>query len=291
LIAISFENKLDGIFLYEKLTDLIGTESVNSMKGVNIRYSLEKGMTIYLDINHLYYEVIKPSILNILTEYIIESNEEKWILEQIQKAFYYHETDEQEQILAISQSIMEGEKMDVPKIENWQPREKLISNALSNLLVPNNSFTYESFLKFRLKVYREQLNKYVEIAIDEYKLEQEYQEIIDQLRKKINGRVSLFEKVHLVDDGSLHLYNEHFYKLSHEEIMNLLEKLKFVKQDVPLDSLIIRALISFAPKEIIIYSNMPDWGELHTIQNVFQERIKLMKLRDFKVIQRNNEKA
>lgn len=277
--------------LYEKLTDLLGMENMNSMKGVNIHYSLEKGMTIYLDIYHAYYEVIKPSILNTLTEYIIESNEENWILELIEKTFYFHEKDEQEQILDMTKSIMEGEKNDVPKVENWIPREKLIINALSSLLVPNNSFTYESFLKFRLKTYTEQLNKYVEIAIDEYKLEQEYQEIIDQLRKKVNGRVALFEKVHLVDDGSLHLYNEHYYKLSDDELLSLLGKLKYLKQEVPLDSLIIRALISFAPKEIYIYSNMSELGEIHTIQNVFQERVKLLKLNDFRGIKRNNEKA
>lgn len=275
--------------LFEKLTELLGMEGNNSMKGVNIRYSLDKGMTIYLDIYHAYYDVIKPSILNTLTEYIIESNEEKWILDLIQRVFYYYEKDEQEQILEITQSIMEGEIGDVPKVENWVPREKLISDALASLLLPKTSFTYESVLKFRLKAYMEQLIKYVEIAIDEYKLEQEYQEIIDQLRKKVSGRVPLFEKVHLVDDGALHLYNEHFYKLSDEELTNLLDKLKFMKQDVPLDSLIIRSLISFAPKEIIIYSKMHDLGEIHTIQNVFQERVKLMKLNDFKLLQGNHE--
>jgi putative sporulation protein YtxC len=291
LIAISFENKLDGIMLYEKLTELLGMEASNSMKGVNINYSLDKGMTIYINIYYAYYEVIKPSILNTLTEYIIESNEEKWLLEIIEKVFYYHEKDEQEQILAIAQSIIEGEKGDVPKVEYLLQREKIIKDALSSLLIPKNSFTYESFLKFRLKTYSELLVKYVEVAIDEYKLEQEYQEIIDQLRKKVNGRVPLFEKVHLVDDGKLALYNEHFYKLSEDELIRLLDKLKFMKQDVPLDSLIIKSLVSFAPKEIIIYSNLPELGEIHTIQNVFQERVKIMKVSDFREIQRNNKKA
>lgn len=63
-----------------------------------------------------------------------------------------------------------------------------------------------SFQTFRLGNYYEQLREYVEAAIDEYKMEQEYQNFIQTLRDYVTSNTPRMEKVHIVHDGTFTLW-------------------------------------------------------------------------------------
>ena len=60
------------------------------------------------------------------------------------------------------------------------------------------SFSFSSYVRFRLRTYREMVAKLAEVAIDEYKLEQEYQMFIETLRQQVRSRKSRLSCVHLI---------------------------------------------------------------------------------------------
>jgi putative sporulation protein YtxC len=290
LVSIYFQNNNDGVILYEKLTHLLGNQTETPFQeGVNVHYTTNTGLTISIDDHNPLSDIMKPTIVNIFTEHIIETKEEEWLLEIIEGTFYFKDEEEQDQIMLIAQSLLEGEKMDIPKIKHFPPREQLISEALVVLFKPNTSFSYESFLKFRLKSYFKQLLQYVELAIDEYKLEQDYQDFVHQLRHYVIGRVPLFSTIHVVHRTYFEMYNEHYYCLKEDEIDKLVEQSFKSKRVLNIDSEVIRGLISFAPRHIFVYSDDSDHGMIQTIQNVFQERVKLKPLKAFEQQRQKSE--
>ena len=56
-------------------------------------------------------------------------------------------------------------------------------------------------MTFRLAKYYERLRSYVEAAIDEYKMEQEYQTFIQSLRDYVMSKEPMLDHVHIVHDG------------------------------------------------------------------------------------------
>src|SRR5690606_2098319 len=148
---------------------------------------------IFKNKKHLLQTVIIPTIV----QFIIQNKEDKWILSMIENMFYFTDYEEQMQILEITKSIIDGEHKDIFDISSNVPRERIIAEELENFLQQMPIyFSFESFLKFRLRTYTETLLKYIELAIDEYKLEQEYQAFIQGLREFTAQQEPKLEQLH-----------------------------------------------------------------------------------------------
>lgn len=61
--------------------------------------------------------------------------------------------------------------------------------------------SFDSFSKFRLKELQERLLQIVDLAIDEYKMEQEYQMFIHMLREYLASREQKMKAIHLYATG------------------------------------------------------------------------------------------
>lgn len=61
-------------------------------------------------------------------------------------------------------------------------------------------------MTFRLGKYYERLKGYVEAAIDEYKMEQEYQTFIQSLRDYVTRKEPVLDHVRIVHDGHFVLW-------------------------------------------------------------------------------------
>ena len=59
-------------------------------------------------------------------------------------------------------------------------------------------FSFDSFVTFRLRPFINELRKYVELSLDEYRMEQEYQMFIQILREFLNDREPKLEQLHLL---------------------------------------------------------------------------------------------
>ena len=94
------------------------------------------------------------------------------------------------QILQLAHSIMEGELEGLPLNKDDTPREHYIIQELQAICLEENVFSIRSFMTFRLAKYYERLRSYVEAAIDEYKMEQEYQTFIQSLRDYVMSKVA-----------------------------------------------------------------------------------------------------
>lgn len=288
LITIQFRQQKDAALFYKKLKYY-----TSSLSAIQVRVTLKPEPLVKISFKEDKEEYVRLYILPVMVEYLLVAVEGKWIKEMIQSMFYYTDEEEQRQIMSIARSIMDGEKTDIPFVpilNQCDPREQLIEQALSNFLTTSISFSFESFLQFRLKDYRFRLVQYVEAAIDEYKLEQEYQNFIENLRSYLYNREALINKVFLVYDKSFLFLDENFNKISEEVLKTTIDEEILSIEDLDIESMVIAPLISIAPTSLVILTDNIDHGMIQTIQNIFLERVSLISLKEFNKEQAKRQK-
>jgi putative sporulation protein YtxC len=238
-------------------------------------------VAIYIYDNH--DGVIFTDIIPAITKFILRFVEDRLLLSIISGTFYFQDTEEQQQILQIAHSFLDGERYDYRKGKQLSvSRETLIRQALEQFLTDGLSFSFSSFITFRLKSYMERLQHYVELAIDEYKLEQEYQNFVQTLRDCVAERQPKLPRIYLVHQPpSFLFYDEKLREITAGELKQWIDRNLIVSQPMYIDSSVLAPLVSIAPSEIYLYTDHEDDGMIQTIQNVFQERIRLWKRSEF----------
>jgi putative sporulation protein YtxC len=265
LVEIIFQNKEDVKKLYSRLKksilfcdDILLFEERHTIK-INVR---------------LLDEQIQSQITNVFYEFIIQTKRDEWLRRIIMEQFFYTDFDEQQQILEIIYSIMDGENEELLDLIEDPIEVSTIREAILDLLQDTNiAFSFDAFVKFRLKGFREQLLKYVEISIDEYKMEQEYQMFIHMLREFLYGQKEKIHQLYLVYKDEPVFYNEEFQEIKKSEIAKMIDRKLLFNHPVYVDSVTIAPLLSIAPKKVNLFVKNPDEPLIRTIKNIFEERI------------------
>ncbi|RID83305.1 putative sporulation protein YtxC [Mesobacillus zeae] len=216
-------------------------------------------------------------------EFILIHKREDFFRLILAERFYYTEAEEQEQILEIIHSVLEGKREELQSFLSGPDESQLIKAAIDEIMEGNISFSFDSFARFRLKPFFDKLYTYAEIAIDEYKMEQEYQVFIQTLRGFLSGRAPVKDHLHvLVVDDETVFYDEHYHELKRSELFRMIDRKLLVNHPVYVDSVTIAPLLSIAPSSIYLYSDQPDQPLVRTIQNIFEERVIVRAEPDFR---------
>lgn len=271
MISIQFRRKEEAQQLYERLVS-------NEHAQYSVEWNSSPKNIIRIKCDALMCS-LHTSLIPIMTEFIIAAVESRWMCTMIRQMFYFTDEEEQEQILSIARSLLEGEREDKvynQKVNSSRTRKQLIEGALDNFLTSQVSFVFESFLHFRLKEYRERLMITVEAAIDEYKLEQEYQAFIEQLRYYLSQKHSLYWELHVVAQENFEIFLPSGTRFEQERLLMLIDDEVWKMNELDANLSIIAPLISIAPAQLYIYTNEPDNGVVRTLQNIFLERVSIL---------------
>ncbi|WP_066050333.1 sporulation protein YtxC [Robertmurraya korlensis] len=196
-----------------------------------------------------------------------------WSREILKKHFCYEDEHEQEQILDIITSIVDGNRRELLSFVDVNELNNLVESAINELLSQRLSFSFDSFLRFRLRSITSLIERVVEVAIDEYKLEQDYQIFVHTLRDFLAGRSTIKKVIHLIVSDSITFFDEEFYELRRKEILQLIDRKLLSNHPVYIDSVTIAPLLSIAPKKIYLYTDEPEQPLVRTICNLFEERV------------------
>ncbi|PLS02577.1 putative sporulation protein YtxC [Neobacillus cucumis] len=207
-------------------------------------------------------------------DFITTIKRDDWFRDIIKNRFYFQDEEEQHQIMEIIYSILEGQREELSAfLKETYHETSLIEDAVKHIFHENISFSLESLLKFRLRPYLQMLEEYVELAIDEYKMEQEYQMFIQMLRNFLMNREPKMETLHLLFDEEITFYNEQLVEIKRAELTRMIDRKLLVNHPVYVDSVSIAPLLSIAPTSIFLYTNNPDEPLVRTIRNIFEERV------------------
>jgi putative sporulation protein YtxC len=274
VIEICFEEKNDAVYVYRQLTKR--TESLYKETSV---YLNEQKVVIHIPLCESNY--IEKILLPVLLYFIMNVKQNEWIHTILKEKFFYEEQEECHQILHMAHEILKERRKGVASDLTRQKFESYIASSLNDWLCDPLSFSFSSYVRFRLRTYREMVTKLAEVAIDEYKMEQEYQIFIETLRQQVSSRKSRLSCVHLIFDESFIFYDDKGRRLKQEKLVQYIDEELLKKQDVYIDTKVIAPLLSISPKKIYLYTKEQDHNMIVTLRNVFQERVELHGLHEF----------
>lgn len=214
-------------------------------------------------------------------QFIVNQKQDDWFKRILMEHYYYEDEGEQQQILEIIHSILEGNREDLAAFVSGLDVKESLKSAIDQLFQDNISFSFDSFVKFRMRPLMNEMTKYVEVSIDEYKMEQEYQMFIHTLRDFLSGKQPKFNTIHVLMDEGVYFYDEQLCEIKRGELLRMIDRKLLSNHPVYVDSVTIAPLLSIAPSAIYLYSDDFDQPLVRTIRNIFEERLQLGSLAAF----------
>lgn len=158
--------------------------------------------------------------------------------------------------------------------ERWDRKKKLAASIREH--IENNTWlNLDGMLTFRLSFYTEELQDIVHYAIDEYIMEQQYQEFIHLLKYFVLVQESKMPEVHILHrpGDQIEIWNEQREPIQISDLSSFV--METIDQDIRFEDMVISTLISVAPEKIHIHTREPDMQMIKTIEQIFEHRTEI----------------
>ena len=214
---------------------------------------------------------------------IISFYEEKILTRIINNNYFYFDNYERKIILENCKEIC--------KLEEFEKNENLFNQVLS-YIKENKKIVLEGIANFRVSDYIKELDNIVDMAVNQYIIEKEYNEFITLLKAYVNTAKIGPNLVHLIyTNGESILLDEekNIIPLS-ENITNAkyLSDISFSSNDYALNT-----LLSLLPRNIEIHLICNEDEFINTLKLIFEDRISICRecniCKTYKMIQNVRE--
>jgi putative sporulation protein YtxC len=226
-------------------------------------------------------EIFCRAIIDALYTFFSTYHLEYKIRDVIRERYFYEDEDEISHISEMALLMWDGEAAYCGDQHLPEQLKKRIKDLLQEVVEQKIDFSFQSLWNFRLRDIQALLVSLVGLAIDEYKLEQDYQEFIAVLRGLIEERDSQVDEIHLVYREEFQFYNRYFEPISKQDILKAIDRKLMAENPMFIDSNTIAPLVSLAPKRIHIYTDDEDNRIIATLRKIFEERILLFRISYF----------
>ncbi|WP_078595081.1 putative sporulation protein YtxC [Evansella clarkii] len=213
----------------------------------------------------------------ILTNVTIKNVLPLWMEELLRERFYYEEQYEIDAIMGHARDLFFNPPEDVPLETSFLDWQKEMFQLYHQFIQASICFSFESFLMFRFRKNKEQLGEIVEKAIDEYKMEYDYQIMLQTCREFLKDTVPRVDTVQLFLEEEVKLVDGNGRLISSQQILRWLSEEMYFDSHLPLARRVIGPLVSISPRRLIIHPRTHHEGLLHTLLSIFEERVELKK--------------
>ncbi|WP_282937080.1 putative sporulation protein YtxC [Paenibacillus sp. RC67] len=215
-----------------------------------------------------------------VSEWIIQEEEGRLIRAMISRDFDYKLEEDIASILSYCRPVQSSED----DVESFEPtfeqsvsrRKQMIAQAISTFLQEYTDLNLQGFLKFRLQDYMGELREVVEYAIDEFLMDQQYQEFISLLKYFVYIQEAKIPTAHLIHKGGneFTLLNDRMEPIDTSQTDATLT-VEMIEKDINFEDVIVSTLISVSPRQICIHTRDPEVQVIKTITQIFENRVEL----------------
>lgn len=217
------------------------------------------------------YEKLKEKLVCHISDIIIEKHEDRWLNKIVKSSYKYLTPDERRNVIG----IVKKEKTP----GNIAEKKAYIEEKLREFMPYTGTIMVDGFINFRLCDYKKRLAHEVEMAVDSFLMQREYDEFIKLIRYFIETQKQREEVVHVFpkENGTYILYNKNFKKITAQtdkQTAILLED-----EGLSFDDLMLSSLITLAPEKIIIHNReiMKNVQLADTIAEIFLDNVSFCK--------------
>ena len=196
---------------------------------------------------------LQLKVAEVLTEYIIENEEENLLKMTILSDYPFLNYSEKNKIFSTSIWLIKNNENDFLRMLILLKRRFLIKQNILDYLKENSYINVKGFTSFRLTAYKKMLSELVQKVIEDYKIQQEYKEFISMLKYFVETQKKRCKKLHVVfeENGEYTLLDENNCDITDKcfsEFSETKEKNNLNNEDV-----LISSLISLAPKKLFLH--------------------------------------
>ncbi|AEI45280.1 putative sporulation protein YtxC [Paenibacillus mucilaginosus] len=228
---------------------------------------------------HIDGDVLLAEAAQVLADYVLREEELPLLRSMIRQEYGYKREEDVSQILSYCDRMLGTEAHrtgpnDYAKA--YARRREIIAEELREFLQEQTLLNLDGFLRFRLQTYREELREIVEYAVDEFVMDQQYREFISLLQYFVYIQEAKVPIVHLIHKGGADflLMNERMELIETEENETVVTA-QMLEKDMNFEDMIVSTLITVSPGKIFIHTREPDVQVIHTIRQIFENRVEL----------------
>lgn len=200
-----------------------------------------------------------------ISNLIITIYERILIKKIIKKNYFYFSDYEQLQISNISSSIID---------DNSQSKDDLVFISVYDYIKNNPSMILSGFINFRLKDYIEVLEYLVDLSVNNFIINREYDKFITLLRDYINSEPSKIDVINLVylnQEAILLDKNKNIIPIDNNIVdSKYLSDISFSNNDYVLNT-----VLNLLPNKLYVHVLSQEDEFLKTLKNIFSNKISI----------------
>lgn len=200
-----------------------------------------------------------------ISNLIINIYEKRIIKKLIKKNYFYFSDYEQLQISNISSSIID---------ENSQSKDDLVFISVYDYIKNNSSMVLSGFINFRLKDYIEVLEYLVDLSVNNFIINREYDKFITLLRDYINtepSKIDIINLVYLNQEAILLDKNKNIIPIDNNIInTKYLSDITFSNNDYVLNT-----ILNLLPNKLHVHVLSQEDEFLKTLKKIFDTKVSI----------------
>lgn len=156
-------------------------------------------------------------------------------------------------------------------------RNKIVLDLI-DYLEENSVLELAGYIAFRMHSYKQELKEVIEYAIDEYVLDQQYEEFMTLLKYFVQLQETRTELVHLVQEegSSFIVCDDQMQPLEHKHEHDRIVA-EMLETEINIEDIVISALISASPQKIIVHTKHEDYQVVRSVKAIFGDRAHICK--------------
>jgi putative sporulation protein YtxC len=215
---------------------------------------------------------LRSHLVSVLADFIINIQAEPYLQDILSRNYFYFPRHERQEIIRYAEKIRQKETCG----DNQQKVNNDVYIQLEQFLSQYDYLNIHGLIVFRLGFWLNHLKNCLDLAVDEFLMEKEYQEFIRLLKYFVQLQEPKIYQVHVTFDesGNLLLLDQNHNEIECSEHGVQWESLSGDKEDM-----LVSTLITVAPQRIVlhrqVYVQYPKAAD--TLKHVFEKRVLLCK--------------
>ena len=265
MLSLCIKNNNDEIISY--LLDRLFLSNIDSLYVSNREFKSYKNVIIHYksDKKDFFYDKIS----SIITDTIIKFYENKFLKRILDYNYFYFTNVEKKKILNIATEFIEND--NISKEDNYFSIYYPVLDYISS----NKSLVLDGFVNFRLQNYMKNLDYIIDISVNKFLIEKEYNEFVSILKLYVSMAPFNSTLVHLVyyNNESILLDKDKNVIQTDDDIFKAkyLSDISFSSNDYALNT-----LLNLTPKKLIIHLADGHNDEfINTLKLIFENRYEI----------------
>lgn len=202
----------------------------------------------------------------LLTYVVLDFYEPTLIKNMINTNYFYFSTEDKKQIYNLC--LTNVDFSSCISIIN------IISNSFYDYFKQNKYVILDGFVNFRLKNYLQELDYIVDMCVNKFIIDREYNEFINLLKTYIQTTPTNSETIHLIyknEESTLLDSNKNLIKFNNDLInQKYISDISFSSNDFALNS-----LLTLLPKHLYVHLLCKEDDFIRTLKSIFNNRISI----------------